>query len=491
MGRTFLQRLAADRGGNTLAIFAASLVPLTLLVGSGLDLGVRYMAQAKLQNACDAGVLAGRQIMRGNEWSTAAENEAERFFGFNFPQGTHGATGVDFQVEPNPDDPAEILGRVEGEVPTSIMRLAGYESLSIAAECDAKRDLGHNDVMLVLDVTGSMRDAPSSGGGTKIGRLRTGAAGLYRALAEDANGSITRFGIMPYSQTVNVGRSLQNRDILINQEYVDEQCSWRGCTYGRKIVHISRSTWGNGRGGNEEGNRQGFRTSGNACIEERPTIGNDASPIRIESEVSRADIDAMPRNGSDEARQWGRYDPGVQEGSGGNVCPSEATRLRTYSSESSFTTAINAATARVNGNTYHDMGMIWGARFISRTGMFTTDNPTERSNVPVNQHIVFMTDGEMMPNDGIYSAHSIERFMRRTQGSGTSRQRHTERFLSACQAARAMGITVWVIALDVGNTDDIEGCATSAGHFFTSDGSDLESVFERIGQGIGNLRLTQ
>ena len=54
-----------------------------------------------------------------------------------------------------------------------------------------------------------------------------------------------------------------------------------------------------------------------------------------------------------------------------------------------------------------------------------------------------------------------------------------------------MGVTVWVIALDVGNTDDIEHCATSGEHFYTSDGSDLEAIFERIGQGIGNLRLTR
>jgi len=54
-----------------------------------------------------------------------------------------------------------------------------------------------------------------------------------------------------------------------------------------------------------------------------------------------------------------------------------------------------------------------------------------------------------------------------------------------------MGMTVWVIALDVTNTDEIEPCATSSGHFYTSDGSDLEAVFTQIGQGIGRLRLTQ
>jgi hypothetical protein len=54
-----------------------------------------------------------------------------------------------------------------------------------------------------------------------------------------------------------------------------------------------------------------------------------------------------------------------------------------------------------------------------------------------------------------------------------------------------MGITIWVIALDVVDTDDVSPCATSNAHFYTSDGSDLEQIFEQIGQGIGNLRLTR
>jgi hypothetical protein len=43
----------------------------------------------------------------------------------------------------------------------------------------------------------------------------------------------------------------------------------------------------------------------------------------------------------------------------------------------------------------------------------------------------------------------------------------------------------------VGSTGDIKTCATSEAHFYTSDGSDLEDVFEAIGRGIGNLRLTR
>jgi Flp pilus assembly protein TadG len=493
---TRLTRIARDEAGNTLAIFAAALIPLTMMIGSGLDVSVTYMARAKLQNACDAAVLAGRQAMEGNDWNDAAQAEADKFFDFNFPTGTHDVTDAEFEVDQDEDDPAQIVGSAAATVPTVIMRIFGYERMEIAVTCDAKRDLGHNDVMLVLDVTGSMAQAPSNGSGTKIARLREGAAGLYRALNDDENGSITRYGIMPYSHTVNVGRSLRNRDILVNQAYVSRTISCRGrdCwyVYGSKNVHISRSSWNNGAGtGTDNGNRQGFRTSGSACIEERPSVGNSDNPFEIDDVIRRADVDDMAANGNDTLFQFGRYDPGVQEAMSQVGCPSEATKLQTYDSETAFQTAINSATARVTGGTYHDIGMLWGTRFLSRTGFFSTENPTEIDDVPVNQHIVFMTDGMLDTGDLLYSAHGVERYQQRTQGDGPLNERHISRFDSICSLAKSMGVTVWVIALDVTDTDDVAPCATSGAHFYTSDGSDLEEIFSAIGQGIGNLRLTR
>lgn len=135
--------------------------------------------------------------------------------------------------------------------------------------------------------------------------------------------------------------------------------------------------------------------------------------------------------------------------------------------------------------------MLWGTRFVSRTGFFAADNPIERDNVPVNQHIVFMTDGMLDTGATLYSAHGIENLQDRTRGIGGQDDQHIARFQATCDLARAMGITIWVIALDVGATDDIEPCATSPAQFFISDGNDLEQVFARIGQGIGRLRLTR
>ena len=502
---SIIRRLLGERGGNVMLLTAAAVIPLLAIIGGGVDMSVAYLVRGKLQNACDAGALAGRQIMDGADWDRTSREEAERFFHFNFPDGLLGTRDVSFEIAPSEDDDNELVGVARAVVPMSVMRVFGYNQADIEVNCNAKRDMGHNDVMLVLDVTGSMNDRPSAGGATKIARLRSGAMGLYRALDDD-NGSVTRFGIMPYSHTVNVGRSLMNKDIVKEQPYVHVE---RNCYYynGRqycynnyttKWVNINESSWNIGKGGGSTGgNTQNFRTSGDGCIEERPSIGHDQDPYEIEDTVSRADIDTRAGNaGNQPELQFGRYDPGVQEAETQSGCPSEASTMQPYASESAFQTAINNATVRVTGGTYHDIGMLWGLRFISRTGFYADDNPTERDGIPVRQHIVFMTDGKLDTDDAsgrndLYSAFGLQRFQGRVQGSGAIRTRHINRFNSICTLAKSMSVTIWVIALDVTDTDDIEPCATSSAQFYTSDGSDLEQIFEDIGRGIGNLRLTR
>lgn len=498
---SMFRRLFDDRSGNAIAIGAALIVPLVALVGAALDLSVAYTTRTKLQNACDAAVIAGRQSMDGSNFQNRDRQEAENYFEFNFPEGTFRSREVTFEIEQNEDDELELLGTASAVQPTALMVIFGYDSVELSVNCNARRDQFESDIVLVLDVTGSMSNKPSFGGGVpKIDLLRDGANGLYRALDGESIGTI-RYGIVPYSHTVNPARSLQNRDILREQIYV----SGSG---GEVEVNINESQWNKGKGGGDSGgNTQNFRTSGIGCIEERPSVGEDDEPAEYNENVTLADIDATPKSANDTERQFGRYDPKAHEYTktgfanrmvtytinGRDIqtnCPAEATMLQTYETEKDFGDAIAAATTEVAGYTYHDIGMIWGMRFISRNGFFSKTNPTERNGVTVNQHIIFMTDGKLQTTTNVYSAYGIERFQDRTNGSGNLSRFHLNRFEAACDLARQMNITVWVIALDVTDTDDIEPCATSSEYFYTSDGSDLEEVFTAIGNGIGYLRLT-
>ncbi|QJB67909.1 pilus assembly protein [Parasphingorhabdus halotolerans] len=524
--RSFLQKLRADRGGNTLAMMAAAMVPLAGMIGGGLDMSRVYMARAKLQNACDAASLAGRQSMSGASFTSADSVTANKYFNFNFPAGTMAAENVTFTVRPHPTDSAALEAFATADIPTSLMRIFGQEYVDIAVSCNAKRELGNNDIMLVLDVTGSMLCAPGIKGtctesaDSKIRKLRNGSLGLYRALQQDNSGQ-TRYGIMPYSGTVNVARRLTNDQVVQNMDYPDCNGYAVGYTYNggkpydcnaavMRNVHINDTIWKDqGNGTNQR--IAAWRTSGEGCIEERASMSAPTYPPVMNTTVTSDDINLLSRGWFDLDRKWGRYDyeqwstyikAGTKTRSAPSKitdppywqvgCPSEALRLRTFGGENGYKNAIDAATAKVTGGTYHDIGMIWGMRFISPDGLFAGSNPSTFNGYPVNKHIIFMTDGltDTQTNPRYYSAYGVNAVENRLQGPGTTDDRHVARFHSACALARSMNITVWVIALDVTDTTDVEPCATSADHFYTSDGTDLEDVFTQIGKGIGDLRLT-
>lgn len=217
--RGFLGRLARDARGNTLAIVGAALVPLAGMIGSGVDMSRAYMAKTRLQSACDASALAGRRIMTNDQMTDTVRAEAVRFFNFNFPQHLYGTD----TFTPAVARPVSGTVRVTASttIPTSIMKIFGFTSLPLNVTCDASLNFVNTDVMLVLDVTGSMDQNLS--GTKKIVSLRDAVMALYDELAPvqaqlETNGLRLRYGVVPYSSTVNVGGLIRgvNPDFLAN-----------------------------------------------------------------------------------------------------------------------------------------------------------------------------------------------------------------------------------------------------------------------------------
>jgi Flp pilus assembly protein TadG len=218
----FLARLFRDHRGNTLAIVGAAMIPLAAMIGSGVDMSRAYMAKTRLQSACDAAALAGRRVMANDALGTNVEPEARRFFHFNFPKTTaNGVTTGPYQtaeiVDPIVTRPAAGTVRVSASttIPTSVMRMFGFTTLPLSVTCDASLNFVNTDVMLVLDTTGSMNNDINDNTTTndslrKITALRAAVMALYVQLRPtqvqlEANQLRLRYGIVPYSSSVNVG----------------------------------------------------------------------------------------------------------------------------------------------------------------------------------------------------------------------------------------------------------------------------------------------
>lgn len=214
-----LMRLYRNQAGNTLAIVAASIIPLAGLIGGGVDMSRGYMVRARMQQACDAAALAGRRAMTTSAMTSTNIAEAKRFFDFNFPQGTFGAANFTPTIQSKPGETTTVQVSASTTIPTTIMRIFGKQTMAIEVNCDSRFDIGNTDVMLVLDTTGSMvQNKLSDGNGNMITRL----AALQQALKDfydtlgpgsDSTGRI-RYGFLPYASTVNVGYQLPSSALL-------------------------------------------------------------------------------------------------------------------------------------------------------------------------------------------------------------------------------------------------------------------------------------
>ena len=233
--RTNMAALARDKRGNTLAIIAASLIPLAGMVGGGVDLSRMYIVKTRLQHACDAGALAGRKQMGGGTWAfnnNAANAAAQRFFDANIQASPYGASSVTRSFT---ESAGKVTGTASAVLPMTLMRVLGKTTETISVTCDAEMRLPNTDVMFVLDTTGSMASkAVSSDSQTKIQALRSAVKCFYEIVARldteenCSTGTPTggtsasvqvRFGFMPYATNVNVGKLLPNDFLADNWNY--------------------------------------------------------------------------------------------------------------------------------------------------------------------------------------------------------------------------------------------------------------------------------
>ena len=174
-----------------------------------------------------------------------------------------------------------------------------------------------------------------------------------------------------------------------------------------------------------------------------------------------------------------------------DACPI-ASQLLTAMTEAEFDAYADALNPQ--GSTYHDIGMIWGARLASPTGIFQDNvTATAANGGSVARHVIFMTDGQMSTNTGGQTSYGVEWHDRRITDNGYSENnsRHTDRFLAVCEATKAKGIRVWVIAFASNLTTDLETCASADSAFPAASAAQLNTAFQEIAKDVGELRVVQ
>ena len=526
--RPVLCRLLASKRGNVLPIVAASILPMTAMIGGAVDMSRAYMVKSRIQQACDAGVLAGRRAMERGSYNDAAKAQAQDFFNINFQEGYNQSTDVVFNTS-NASGSSKVVGTASTVMPTAIMGIFGKENIEIGVDCEAELNLSNTDVTFVLDVTGSMKDSISTGDGgsvVKMTSLRSAVMSFYDTLDTAAAGSNARirYAFAPYSTNVNVGELLYdtNPQWLVGGNVGD---TWSYQSRRRvSILFATINQWGKysypvhdylksikpsnpevATPSDHPNNKIPSRWKG--CIEERETIGQSniayasgSITVNGSSNAYDLDIDRAPFN---ETTKWRPYWEEVyylkndtqrlkDNPRGLTACPAKASLLASMS-RTQVQTYVDSLFPV--GGTYHDVGLLWGARIASPQGLFASVvNAAPGNSGTVGRHLIFMTDGDLTAYPDVASMYGIEQYDTRL-GAGTNTTEHLERrrqrYLAICEAIKGKGIRLWVIAFGTTLTDDLTTCASTGSSFTAENSVKLNAAFQNIAKQISELRLTK
>ena len=610
-----------DSRGNVLPMIAAAVFPLLAMLGGAIDMGRSYLAESRLQQACDSGVLAARKRMGTLPAATGVLPPdvaaiGNRFFNVNFRDGQYGTQDRRFGLILESD--YALSGEASVNVPTTVMRLFGKEQVELAVTCGSQLGMSNTDVMMVLDVTGSMNETNSGDAASKITLMRATIGQFYDQIKSNQTaGTRVRYGFVPYSTNVNVGALLDDAWVVKDWTYQSRTISGSGASAGIVSFWSSGSTI-SGNIDSQDGDKFAATNSGGVyscpaapagsvtstsvfkgstssvyvgppagtikrdtywytyngdtysnvltgtscqprkvtrtnyvvsydyvtqpalkssglwtygpvtsdvtawrsetagCMEERATYPiSDYSAVDLDRALD-LDIDRVPTAG-DSATQWRPMYPArvyarsLKWNNGGSftlpaittadeyfspavggtaACPPAAKKLTelTRTQLDAYLTTLVAA-----GSTYHDIGMIWGGRLLSPTGLFAAQNADVSANQPTNRNLIMMTDGQTSTLDLSYSAYGLEPIDRRRWapgGADTLTQVVEDRFAYACQEVKKKNVTVWFIAFGTALNPIMTDCAGPGHAFAASNGAELADAFKQIAGGISNLRLT-
>ncbi|SEN23867.1 Flp pilus assembly protein TadG [Sphingomonas gellani] len=259
------------------------------------------------------------------------------------------------------------------------------------------------------------------------------------------------------------------------------------------------------------------------CIEERRTVRQD-SYDPIPDGALDLDLKSAPTGNVD--TQWGPALPSViyprrnsYDNSGSYTldtvtnfyqrysgeayyCPTAAHKLEKWGDADQFDSYVDSLSA--GGNTYHDIGLIWGARLMWPTGIFRSENEYTPQGGEIQRHMIFMTDGDACTSVMNYQAYGLAWYDRRqtdpsivpTDGcttTGTLTEQVNARTQALCTRIKNEQITLWVIWFGQKNAtieNMMKKCATTDRYFAARNQADLQNTFRSIANQISQLRLT-
>ncbi len=467
--------------GAVAITFGLSLPVLLGAAGVAVDTSRGWLVKQRLTAALDAAALAAAAGASND--TNEVEDKVEAFLEANYPDDRIGTTqNIEISLDPATDT---LTVAAEAEVQTLFMTYFGYDYMTVASSVSVKRQVRGLEVVMVLDVTGSM--APH------IGALKLAAKNFVEILFSRANEpDDVKIGMVPFSNSVNVGPYGLGEDT-------------EGYIYGDDFVLPPAGTdvytpYPKTYRYNNQYIFQPYGINKNSLVYNRSLKGQWHGCVIEDNTMDTEDHEGPWRmyrynhNNSRNSAYRQRYsnNPVLTQGdiyngqNGPNYqCPAQPIVPLT-SDEDFLIAGINKLAA--DGNTLVNAGMVWGWRVISPTEPFTEG--AEYDSPDWDKAVMLMTDG-VNTMDGQYNIHGGAN--QNSLDAGDLNDKLEE--ICASMKAQPNDILIYTVAFEKGVSQSTKNllreCASDGTKFFDApDSDDLVDVFEQISRELSNLYVT-
>jgi Flp pilus assembly protein TadG len=212
--RAATRRYLRGESGAIAIYFGLSCIVFIGVAGLAVDAARGYLVKARLSEAIDAAALAGGKALQtaNDPQNNKVRADALAFFNANFPNGAMGANVVTPVINITNNNTLVTVSST-ATIPTTLMRVLGFQQMTMAAAGTVARAQSGLDVVFSFDVSGSM-GSPMS----KINALKSNATALVDSLFKPfttggqsqmvtVNGvqySLLNIGVVPWNAKVNV-----------------------------------------------------------------------------------------------------------------------------------------------------------------------------------------------------------------------------------------------------------------------------------------------
>lgn len=502
---------------GSIAMHFAVLSPVLIgATGMALDYAQSYLVQQRLQHAVDQAALAATASSADAE---VVDQKVRQFFDANYPEEKLG-----FTLEPVVTITGdEVSVSAKAIYKTTFLKYVGTEEIDVTAKTVVQRDIQGIEVVLVIDVTGSMM-------GSKITTLRQAVKDfietIYSRIVDDR---FIRIAIVPYAVTVNVGDiapSIVNKtdgdiiasildddgNVIVDRSNVvyqkpdysksSDDKMWAGCVMARPSPYdeaemdtalggLWDAYWWEHTSGDEE---------------------NNYWDSAIDSGASINEIQFTPVFDDKDDCNERRY-PNLG-------CPLTNPIVPLTSNRATLDAAADQITHWCRGGTLSNLGMVWGWRVLSPDTPFTvlngapadTQAPAPYDSEVWRKAVVLMTDGEnqIWKKKGIktaseYSAYGYidEGRLGVTQRGGPEVPIVNDKLKRVCNKMDKQGISIYTVTFGSGVigkkdvngqliTDTYRQCASDDEKYFeAATNQELIDAFVQISKELSHLHIKE